>query len=652
MHSTKDNIHANSSTSEYLNTIDHIEAGKDSTFNDVSYSKANSISFSKDQQESYRDRHGAPICSSSTSFQPEMTHPSCNQFDRWYLICINKVESFIKSPLFAISIITLSQMTFYLELGSIPSSIIEIEQEFNITSIQVGFLNVAFMIGYIISCYTFGNQFSVDVDHFKYMAIGLAGYSVWSFCSAVSPSFISLYILRFLSGISKGMFVLLTTPCVKRIAPESLQTTAVSLVALSMPFGICFGFMIGGDVFFQSSWKNSFALISFFSALMMLMNIFLCKTTNINQIPLHHNNSLITPFYDIQTERLVSLKELSTSEKCDDDYASQHSRKRSFGKNPSSTDVDYEINSPDSVKDRLSDSIDANQLEFSDKEYHEYFGGSKSKILSSDQTHEEDTPLSTLEDEQSDLVDSSPSVYQTEGNGPRLHKPSVFLEKIKRIMTNRVYFSELMGNIILTAATGAAVFWVPYYVSDVIKISRSVASIALGLTCVITATLGGLLTSKFVDWCSKHQSEKRKSLLVDERVEISLKLCCFYLFCCGILTIPSLLSVNPLIFFTLLFFIELFSTSCLPVISNLTLDLIHSEDQVFAYGVELGSIHIFGDLFSPVLVGFVKYYLGFKVCIIILILAFLSSSAFFFNSFRLQLGMNKYKRMISEQTEL
>ncbi len=166
------------------------------------------------------------------------------------------------------------------------------------------------------------------------------------------------------------------------------------------------------------------------------------------------------------------------------------------------------------------------------------------------------------------------------------------------LLVNSSYTYSVMGMAFYTFAIGGLVFWMPYFLSGTRGIPLDQATFALGLITVPAAILGMLLGG----WVCDRLAPQRPGMLFLVPGVAMLAAVPFVLV--GLLTRDTRLLYASIFVAEMLMFVN--TAPCNAIIANVTAPNLRAT----ANALSLAGVHLFGDLWSPPLIGWVAAFCG------------------------------------------
>ncbi|KAL6277434.1 hypothetical protein ACE6H2_021035 [Prunus campanulata] len=219
------------------------------------------------QSEQQQQQHQPPAkpTQSSNPFNPQMTTSP---------ISVSAPNPSWFSPKRLLVILCTINMINYVDRGAIASNGVNgsigicddsgicsagsgIQGDFKLSNFQDGVLSSAFMVGLLMASPIFA---SLAKSHNPFRLIGV-GLSVWTFATAgcgSSIDFWTIAICRMLIGVGEASFISLAAPFIDDHAPAPQKTAWLAMFYMCIPTGIAVGYVYGGFVGDNFSWRYAF----------------------------------------------------------------------------------------------------------------------------------------------------------------------------------------------------------------------------------------------------------------------------------------------------------------------------------------------------------------------------------------------------------
>mgnify|MGYP003574937561 FL=1 len=148
-------------------------------------------------------------------------------------------------------------ITEFVMMGLLP----DIAKDLSITIPEAGHLISAYALGVVVGA----PLLAIIAAKYppKYILLSLMGlFTLFNAISAFAPSYTTLFIARFFSGLPHGAFFGVGSVVASRIAPKGKEAQAVSLMFAGLTIANLFGVPLGTFVGHNYSWRYSFAIVA------------------------------------------------------------------------------------------------------------------------------------------------------------------------------------------------------------------------------------------------------------------------------------------------------------------------------------------------------------------------------------------------------
>lgn len=148
-------------------------------------------------------------------------------------------------------------ITEFVMMGLLP----DIAKDLSITIPEAGHLISAYALGVVVGA----PLLAIIAAKYppKYILLSLMGlFTLFNAISAFAPSYTTLFIARFFSGLPHGAFFGVGSVVASRIAPKGKEAQAISLMFAGLTIANLFGVPLGTFVGHNYSWRYSFAIVA------------------------------------------------------------------------------------------------------------------------------------------------------------------------------------------------------------------------------------------------------------------------------------------------------------------------------------------------------------------------------------------------------
>lgn len=210
-------------------------------------------------------------------------------------------------------------------------------------------------------------------------------------------------------------------------------------------------------------------------------------------------------------------------------------------------------------------------------------------------------------------------------------KPDI-LRDIKTLSKMDLYRKGVAGYCAYTAAIGAFSYWAPKFLYARYELDLAKANFNFGIITVVGGAIGTVIGGRWADRVAagatkttadddRRPDESRLDRLAkaeQARVKGLLRICATGSAVGAPLAVGCFLAPSPTIFFALAFLAICFLFLNTSPINAVVLQAVPTELRASAMALSIFSIHIFGDLWSPPLVGFLADHLPIQVAMMTL----------------------------------
>lgn len=188
-----------------------------------------------------------------------------------------------------------------------------------------------------------------------------------------------------------------------------------------------------------------------------------------------------------------------------------------------------------------------------------------------------------------------------------------------------LYRKAVLGYAAYTAAIGAFSHWAPWFLYRRYGLPLHTASFRFGLITVVAGALGTIIGGRWADRASRststsHGDRGERTVEAEERTRVRglLKVCATGSLVGAPLAVACFWAPTPNVFFVFVFFAILFLFLNTSPINAVVLQSVPTELRASAMALSIFSIHVFGDLWSPPLVGLLADHLPIQLAMMTL----------------------------------
>jgi MFS family permease len=199
------------------------------------------------------------------------------------------------------------------------------------------------------------------------------------------------------------------------------------------------------------------------------------------------------------------------------------------------------------------------------------------------------------------------------------------LRDVGKLARMALYRQGVLGYCAYTAAIGAFSYWAPKFLYARYAMPLATANFQFGLITVVGGAIGTLVGGRLADRASKAAGAEPgpADAIAQPRARVNglLEVCALGSAIGAPLAVGCFLSPSPTLFFVLVFFAIAFLFLTTSPINAVILQSVPTELRASAMALSIFSIHIFGDLWSPPLVGLLADHLPIQLAMMSLPIA-------------------------------
>jgi MFS family permease len=194
------------------------------------------------------------------------------------------------------------------------------------------------------------------------------------------------------------------------------------------------------------------------------------------------------------------------------------------------------------------------------------------------------------------------------------------MKKDFEILRSALYYRQgVLGYCAYTFAIGAFSYWAPKFLYARYGLELKVANFRFGLITVVAGVLATFIGGR---WADMMRLDVEKTSLADDverdTVRGLLRICAIGSAIGAPLALACFLSPSAGVFFVLVFFCILTLFVCTSPINAVVLRAVPTELRASAMALTIFSIHVFGDLWSPPLVGVLADHVAIELAMMVL----------------------------------
>ena len=507
----------------------------------------------------------------------------------------HRSEYLLARPTSVLAFLCVVQFLLYYDRGVIASNGVGgpegIAGEFHIDNTQDAFIGSIFIVGLVIFSPIFA-QLAKRFDAFALVGVGLFVWIIAVLLCAASSSYGEMLMARAFVGCGEASFVSLAAPFLDAKSPPNRRAAWLALFYSFMPVGIALGFAVGGSVGLAVGWRAAFVTEAIAMVPLCAMGVLVGRALRADEAA---------------KEKAAGTRPTTPDD--EDDTATwgvgpqqqHHNRSASF----ESLDG---IEAPSNARRRV---------------------GASAQPPAATPGSGTSAPAS---------ASASASALAATQRPP----PTTFLEDIKTLSSTPTFVSALIAYTFYSMTPGVLAWWGPRAGKVIYNISMGFANTAFGAVTVIAGLLGSWLggilldaaTSKYATPVDRSRSSSdagsgdsasaaaaaaatsdgNSADINEEPVDTNAGPCggvpsafgicgvssliCFCMIVPGFLLLPEVYSFLLVMFIAQVFLF----TAQAPVIAGLMWSL-PAHLRNLGIGMTMVTIHVFGDVPSPIVVG-------------------------------------------------
>lgn len=134
-----------------------------------------------------------------------------------------------------------------------------LQQDLNLTDLQLGSLASAFMVVYML-CAPLAGFWADRAPRQKLVSVSAFVWSTATLCCAAAGNYAGLLTTRSFIGAGEAGFTAIAQPFLAENYPEKRRATILALFGLALPVGSALGYLFGGVTGQYWGWKSAFLL--------------------------------------------------------------------------------------------------------------------------------------------------------------------------------------------------------------------------------------------------------------------------------------------------------------------------------------------------------------------------------------------------------
>jgi predicted MFS family arabinose efflux permease len=163
----------------------------------------------------------------------------------------------IKNKTAILALLTGLNFLNYIDRAVVAAVVKPMQTELDLSNLQVGLLNTAFLVGYFLTSPLFGAR--ADKGARKgLIALGVLIWSVATIASGLANNFTQLLLARMVVGVGEASYATLAPTIIDDITPPERKNRALSIFYLAIPLGYAMGYILGGFIAKGWGWSMAF----------------------------------------------------------------------------------------------------------------------------------------------------------------------------------------------------------------------------------------------------------------------------------------------------------------------------------------------------------------------------------------------------------
>lgn len=145
----------------------------------------------------------------------------------------------------------------YIDRAVIAAVVEPMSKDLQLSHLEAGLLNSAFLIGYFTTSPWFGAR--ADRGSRKgLITLGVVIWSIATVASGLASEFWSLLAARIVVGVGESSFAVLAPTIIDDSTPSDRKAKALAMFFLAIPLGYAMGYILGGAVAHNWGWRAAF----------------------------------------------------------------------------------------------------------------------------------------------------------------------------------------------------------------------------------------------------------------------------------------------------------------------------------------------------------------------------------------------------------
>lgn len=156
-----------------------------------------------------------------------------------------------------VALLTALNFVNYIDRAVLASVLKPMAAELDLSNLQAGLLNSAFLIGYFATSPWFGAR-ADRAARKRLIALGVAVWSLATVASGLATGFLDLLAARIVVGVGEASFAVLAPTIIDDLTAPARKARTLAWFYLAIPLGYAMGYLLGGAVAKHWGWRAAF----------------------------------------------------------------------------------------------------------------------------------------------------------------------------------------------------------------------------------------------------------------------------------------------------------------------------------------------------------------------------------------------------------
>ncbi|HTR51970.1 MAG TPA: MFS transporter [Kofleriaceae bacterium] len=163
----------------------------------------------------------------------------------------------IKNRYAILALLTGLNFLNYIDRAVVSAVVDPMQKALDLSDLEVGTLNAAFIIGYFLTSPFFGARADKGART-GLIALGVAIWSIATVASGMATGYWSLLAARVTVGVGEASYATLAPTIIDDITPPDRKNRALAIFYLAIPLGYAMGYILGGFIGKRWGWSMAF----------------------------------------------------------------------------------------------------------------------------------------------------------------------------------------------------------------------------------------------------------------------------------------------------------------------------------------------------------------------------------------------------------